>query len=75
MLPVMDDFERAIKNNLTSEDLEGVKEGFNLIYNKFKATLEGKGLKPMNSDGDVFMLKFTRQLRMFLLQPKSKKEK
>ena len=54
MLPVMDDFERAIKNNLTSEDLEGVKEGFNLIYNKFKTTLEGKGLKPMNSDGDVF---------------------
>jgi molecular chaperone GrpE len=54
MLPVMDDFDRAILNNLTSEDLEGVKEGFNLIYNKFKAVLESKGLKPMNSNGDVF---------------------
>ena len=54
MLPVMDDFDRAIKNNLTSEDIDGVKEGFNLIYNKFKTVLEGKGLKPMNSNGEVF---------------------
>jgi molecular chaperone GrpE len=54
LLPVMDDFDRAIKNNLTSEDLDGVKEGFNLIFNKFKAILEGKGLKPMNSNGEVF---------------------
>ena len=54
MLPVMDDFDRAIKNNLTSEDIDGVKEGFNLIYNKFKTILEGKGLRPMNSNGEVF---------------------
>lgn len=54
MLPVMDDFDRAIQNNLTSDDIDGVKEGFNLIYNKFKSILEGKGLKPMNSDGEAF---------------------
>ena len=54
MLPVMDDFDRAIQNNLTSEDLDGVKEGFNLIYTKLKTTLESKGLKPMNSIGGVF---------------------
>jgi molecular chaperone GrpE len=54
MLPVMDDFDRAIQNNLTSDDIDGVKEGFNLIYNKFKSILEAKGLKPMNSDGEVF---------------------
>jgi molecular chaperone GrpE len=54
MLPVLDDFERAISNNETSEDLTGVKEGFILIYNKFKNTLESKGLKPMVSKGEVF---------------------
>ncbi len=54
LLPVMDDFDRAIQNNETSEDINGVKEGFKLIYNKFKSTLEGKGLQPMNSIGETF---------------------
>ena len=54
LLPVIDDFDRAIENNLTSEDLNGVKEGFNLIYNKFSSILESKGLKKMNCKGDVF---------------------
>lgn len=54
LIPTLDDFERAIKNNETSNDIEGVKEGFHLIYNKFKHTLETKGLKPMNSEGEDF---------------------
>lgn len=54
LIPVLDDFERAIVNNETAEDLAVVKEGFNLIYTKFKATLEQKGLKPMASKGEVF---------------------
>ena len=54
LLEVMDDFERAIQNNETADDINGVKEGFNLIYNKFKTTLENKGLKPMNSIGEPF---------------------
>ncbi len=54
LVPTLDDFERAIKNNETSEDINGVKEGFHLIYNKFKHTLESKGLKPMESEGQDF---------------------
>ena len=54
MIPTMDDFERAIKNNETSDDINGVKEGFHLIYNKYKNTLESKGLKAMNSEGQDF---------------------
>jgi molecular chaperone GrpE len=54
MIPTMDDFERAIKNNETSDDINGVKEGFHLIYNKYKNTLESKGLKSMNSEGQDF---------------------
>ena len=54
LIPVIDDFERAIANNETSEDIAVVKEGFHLIYNKFKTTLENKGLTPMNAKGKVF---------------------
>ncbi|MCH2225441.1 MAG: nucleotide exchange factor GrpE [Crocinitomicaceae bacterium] len=54
LIPVIDDFERAIANNEKAEDLGSVKEGFNLIFNKFKTNLESKGLKPMKADGEVF---------------------
>lgn len=54
LIPVLDDFERAIANNETAEDISVLKEGFQLIYNKFKTTLEHKGLKAMNAKGEVF---------------------
>jgi len=54
MLSVLDDFERAIQANSKSEDIEGLKEGFNLIYNKLLKTLSNKGLKPMLSTGEDF---------------------
>ena len=54
MLSVIDDFQRAQANNENAEEIESVKEGFNLIYNKFKTILEGKGLKEMKADGEVF---------------------
>lgn len=54
LLPVIDDFERAIANNQNAEDIESVKEGFNLIFNKFKSILTSKGLKEMKADGEPF---------------------
>lgn len=54
LLPVMDDFERAILNNQQADNLEVVKEGFQLISNKFKAILEAKGLKQMQAKGATF---------------------
>lgn len=54
LLGVLDDFERAIDSNENSEDPESIKEGFQLIYNKFKNTLTQKGLKPMDSKGEKF---------------------
>jgi molecular chaperone GrpE len=50
----MDDFERAILNNQQADNLEVVKEGFQLISNKFKAILEAKGLKQMQAKGTAF---------------------
>ena len=54
LIPVIDDFERAITNNEGSEDVVAIKEGFSLIYNKYKGILNTKGLKPMESKGEVF---------------------
>ena len=54
ILPILDDFERAIANNEKSEDLSVVKEGFMLIHSKIKNTLTAKGLKEMNSQGETF---------------------
>jgi molecular chaperone GrpE len=54
LLGVLDDFERAIQSNENSEDPESLKEGFELIHNKFKNILTQKGLKPMDSKGDHF---------------------
>ena len=56
LLSVLDDFERAMENNENSEDPASIKEGFTLIYNKFKNTLTQKGLKPMESKGGKFDL-------------------
>ena len=54
MLPVLDDFERAIKANEMSEDHAALKEGFVIIHNKMRNILEMKGLKPMDSMGQTF---------------------
>lgn len=54
LLPVMDDFDRAILNNQNADDVAVVKEGFQLIFNKFKGILEAKGLKQMQAKGTAF---------------------
>lgn len=54
LIPTIDDFERAIVNNEKVEDIEAIKEGFVLIYNKFKSALEAKGLKQMQAKGEAF---------------------
>jgi molecular chaperone GrpE len=54
LITTLDDFERAIANNENVEDLTTLKEGFHLIYNKLKTTLENKGLKVMLSKGESF---------------------
>lgn len=54
LLPVVDDFERALQAIETSEDVEGVKEGVKLIYNKFLKYLDSQQVKPMESTGAVF---------------------
>jgi molecular chaperone GrpE len=54
LLPVIDDFERALVNIRTAEDIEAVKEGIDLIYNKFSAYLTQQGVKPIEAIGKPF---------------------
>ncbi|MEO8146800.1 MAG: nucleotide exchange factor GrpE [Bacteroidia bacterium] len=53
LLPVLDDLERAIKS-LDKDENATALEGVNLIQNKFKSILDGKGLKAMESIGKPF---------------------
>jgi len=54
MLPILDDFERASKNNENVTDIALVKEGFQLIYTKLGQILEAKGLKPIDAMNQPF---------------------
>ena len=52
ILPVLDDFERAIADQ--SDDPAAIKEGMKLICQKFQKTLESLGVKKIETDGVDF---------------------
>ena len=54
LIPVVDDFERAMQSIGNADDVTALKEGVSLIYTKLHKTLEGKGLKPMTAKGEPF---------------------
>lgn len=54
MLPVLDDFERAMKNIDAAQDVASVKQGVDLIYNKLVKEMSNKGLKQMETIGQPF---------------------
>lgn len=54
ILPVIDDFERAVKANEKTEDPIVLKDGFNLIHAKFAQILQLRGLKAMELIGTDF---------------------
>ena len=56
MLEVLDDIDRAEKQIVNSNDFEIQKEGIQLVFNKVRSTMQGKGVKPLesiNTDFDV----------------------
>lgn len=54
LLPVMDDFDRAVKVAETDETTEPMGPGVKLVYQRLKKTFEQLGLKEMESDGENF---------------------
>lgn len=54
ILPVVDDFDRAVESIDKSKDLEAVKKGIHLIHNKFKEYLKQKGVKEIEAKEKEF---------------------
>lgn len=54
LLPIIDDFERALKAAAQIDEKDPMKEGMTLVYHKLKLSLEQKGLKAMNTIGTDF---------------------
>ena len=54
LLPVVDDFDRANQTLDTVEEESHVKEGVNLIYNKFQDFLKQNGIKVIEAVGQDF---------------------
>ena len=50
LLPIIDDFERSLQAINTASDAESIKEGVEIIYNKFVKYLEQNGVKPIRSE-------------------------
>ncbi len=54
LLPVLDDFDRALAAMVTVQDIESVKTGIELVNTKFRKLLEQEGLKEMDVIGQPF---------------------
>ena len=54
LLPVVDDFERALQNIRQAEDVKAVGEGVELIYNKFITYLAQQGVQAIEAIGKPF---------------------
>lgn len=58
ILPVLDDFERALKNLEATEETKAMKEGVELIFNKFTKVLGQEGLQKIETEGKDFDVDF-----------------
>lgn len=62
VLPVLDDFERALKDK--SDDPKAIKDGVTLIFNKFVKTLESLGVKKIDTTDKDFDTDFHEAVAM-----------
>lgn len=61
-LPILDDFERAIADK--TEDVNAIKEGVQIIFNKFNKTLESLGVRKIETEGKDFDVDFHEAIAM-----------
>lgn len=64
LLPVVDDFERALSTIKGAQGTSAVEEGIELIYSKFMAYLTAQGVKPITAVGEVFDTEFFDAITM-----------
>lgn len=75
LLPVLDDFERAIKALADSSDSEAAKEGTALIYNKLMSYLKTKGLNVIEAAGADFDTDLHEAVAQFPVEEEDRKGK
>ena len=75
LLPVIDDFERAIAANEKVEDINTIKEGFNLIYNKLNQMMKRFDVEEIQAKGEEFNTDFHEAVTHFPAQNEEDKGK
>ena len=76
ILPVVDDLERSIQAMKGTSDAEAIKDGIELIYNKFVKYLDQNGVKPIASDaGNEFDTEIHEAVTTFPTDDESQKGK
>ena len=64
ILPILDDFERALKNMEASEETQAMREGVELIFNKFHKVLNQEGLQVIETEGKDFDTDFCEAIAL-----------
>lgn len=75
ILPILDDFERALKTMETSDDVKAMREGIELIYNKFLKVLSQEGLQKIETDGQEFNTDYHEAIALVPAPTKEQKGK
>ena len=74
ILPVVDDLERALKNMETATDVKAVKDGVELIYNKFMTVLGQNGVKVIDTQDQPLNTDFHEAIAVIPAPEEGKKE-
>jgi molecular chaperone GrpE len=75
LLPVIDDFERAIAANEKADNIDSIKEGFNLIYNKLVQMMKRFDVEEIQAKGEEFNTDFHEAVTHFPAQNEEDKGK
>lgn len=75
LLPIIDDFERGLTAMAETTDANSIKEGVELIYNKFVKYLEQNGVKAIDSTGTDFDTELHEAIAMIPASDESQKGK
>ena len=73
LLPILDDMERAEANLAKSEEVETLREGLTLIFQKLQRTLEQQGLKKMETKEAPFDTDFHEAVALFPTEDEQQK--
>ena len=75
LLDVMDDCDRAEKQMQLTEDVDQIKEGVQLVFNKLRNVLQSKGLKAMDSTNAEFDVEKHEAITEIPVEDENKKGK